>query len=109
FREARGCADAIAQVFNALSKPNSATCVLEGDIKGCFDHISFRWLLDNIPIDMDILSKWLKAGYIDNDIKYSSLKGTPQGGIISPTLANMTLDGMEQKKGLKLLCEKSEL
>ncbi|KPA15141.1 reverse transcriptase family protein, partial [Candidatus Magnetomorum sp. HK-1] len=39
FREARGCADAIAQVFNALSKPNSATWVLEGDIKGCFDHI----------------------------------------------------------------------
>jgi Retron-type reverse transcriptase len=96
FREARGCADAIAQVFNALSKPNSATWVLEGDIKGCFDNISFRWLLENIPIDKDVLKNRLKAGYIDNDIKYPSLKGTPQGGIISPTLANMTLDGLEQ-------------
>ena len=96
FREARGCADAIAQGFNALSKPNSATWILEGDIKGCFDNISFQWMMDNIPIDKEILSKWLKAGYIENGIKYPSLKGTPQGGIISPTLANMTLDGLEQ-------------
>ena len=96
FREGRGCADAIAQCFNALSKANSATWIYEADIEGCFDNILFQWLMDNIPIDKEILSKWLKAGYIENGIKYPSLKGTPQGGIISPTLANMTLDALEQ-------------
>jgi len=96
FRELRGCADAIAQGFNALSKPNSATWILEGDIKGCFDNISFQWMLDNIPMDKEILTKWLNAGYVENKIRYPSRKGTPQGGIISPTLANMTLDGLEQ-------------
>jgi len=96
FREGRNCADAIAAAFNALSKPNSATWVLEGDIKGCYDHISHSWMLDNIPMDTVILRKWLEVGYMEQGRWYSSRKGTPQGGIISPTLANMTLDGMEQ-------------
>jgi RNA-directed DNA polymerase len=96
FREGRSCADAIAAGFNALSKPNSATWVLEGDIKGCFDNISHKWILKNIPMDKVILKKWLKAGYVENGITYPNRKGTPQGGIISPTLANMTLDGLEE-------------
>jgi len=96
FREGRRCADAVAAAFNALSKPNSATWVLEGDIKGCFDNIIFSWLLKNIPIDREVLRKWLRSGYVENGITYPSRKGTPQGGIISPTLANMTLDGLEQ-------------
>ena len=70
FREGRRCADAIAQCFNALAKPNSATWVLEGDIKGCFDNISFQWMLDNIPVDREILRKWLKAGYVEDGISY---------------------------------------
>ena len=53
-------------------------------------------MLDNIPIDREILRKWLEAGYVEDGILYSSHKGTPQGGIISPTLANMTLDGLER-------------
>ena len=96
FREGRSCADAIQAAFNALSKPNSATWVLEADIAGCFDNISKQWLLDNIPMDKTILCKWLEAGYIENGIHYPSRKGTPQGGIISPTLSNMTLDGLEE-------------
>lgn len=96
FREGRSCADAVAQAFNDLSKPNSATWVLEADIKGCYDNISFQWMLENIPVDKEILSKWLKFGYVENGITYPSIKGTPQGGIISPVLANMTLDGLEQ-------------
>jgi RNA-directed DNA polymerase len=44
FCEGRGCADALAAAFNALSKPNSATWVLEGDIKGCFDNLSQHWV-----------------------------------------------------------------
>jgi RNA-directed DNA polymerase len=96
FREARSCADAIAAVFNALSKPNSATWVLEGDIEGCYDHISHQWLIDNIPMDREILRKWLEAGFIEDRLLYPTHKGTPQGGIISPILANMTLDGLEK-------------
>jgi len=96
FREGRSCADAIQAAFNALSKPNSATWVLEGDIKGCFDNISHEWMLRNIVMDKVVLRKWLKAGYVENGIAYPSRKGTPQGGIISPTLSNMTLDGLEE-------------
>ena len=96
FREGRSCADAIAAAFNALSKPNSATWILEGDITGCFDNISTSWLLDNILLEKVILRKWLTAGYVENGVMYPSHKGTPQGGIISPTLSNLTLDGLEQ-------------
>ena len=96
FREGRSCADAVQAAFNALSKPNSASYILEADITGCFDNICKRWLLDNIPMDKTILQKWLEAGYVEDNIRYPSLKGTPQGGIISPLLANMTLDGLEK-------------
>ncbi len=96
FRESRSCADAVAAAFNALAKPNSATWVLEADIKGCYDNISQKWLLYNIPMDRVVLKKWLQAGYVEDDRLYPSRKGTPQGGIISPTLANMTLDGLER-------------
>jgi RNA-directed DNA polymerase len=96
FRESRSCVDAIAAAFNALSKPNSATWILEGDIKGCFDNISHKWMINNIPMDKVILTKWLKAGYVEKGITYPSRKGTPQGGIISPTFSNMVLDGLEE-------------
>jgi len=96
FREGRSCADAVACAFNALSKPNSAPWVLEGDIKGCFDNISSEWILKNIPMDKAVLQKWLRAGYMENGIHYLSRKGVPQGGIISPTIANMALDGLEE-------------
>jgi RNA-directed DNA polymerase len=96
FREGRSCADAVASAFNALSKPNSAPWVLEGDIKGCFDNISFQWVLENIPMDKTVLQKWLGAGYMENGFHYPSRKGVPQGGIISPTISNMVLDGLEE-------------
>jgi RNA-directed DNA polymerase len=96
FREGRGCADAIAAAFNALSKPNSATWVLEGDITGCFDNISHGWMEHNIPMDLEVLRKWLGSGYVEDNRLYPTRKGTPQGGIISPCLSNMTLDGLER-------------
>lgn len=96
FREERSCADAVAASFNILGKPNSATHILEGDIVGCFDNISKDWLLQNIPIDKIILKRWLDAGYVENGINFPGKQGTPQGGVISPTLANLTLDGLEE-------------
>ncbi|MGB7567735.1 MAG: group II intron reverse transcriptase/maturase [Chitinivibrionales bacterium] len=96
FRELRNCADANAAVFNALSKPNSAQWVWEADITGCFDTISREWILENIPMERRILRQWLDAGYVENGATFPTYKGTPQGGIVSPTIANMTLDGINQ-------------
>ncbi|MCP4341379.1 MAG: group II intron reverse transcriptase/maturase [Desulfobulbaceae bacterium] len=95
FRQHRRCADAIGQCFVALAKRISPVWVLEGDIKACFDEISHRWILDNILLDKRILAKWLNAGYMEEGKVYPTRRGTPQGGIISPTLANMVLDGLE--------------
>lgn len=97
FRKERSTADAIEQAFAALSHKNSAEWVLEGDIKACFDRISHDWLLAHIPMEKSILRKWLKAGYIDKYVLHATEEGTPQGGICSPVLANMTLDGLEKK------------
>jgi RNA-directed DNA polymerase len=97
FRPERSTADAIEQCFNVLSHNYSAQWVLEGDIKACFDGISHTWLEAHIPMDKSILNKWLKAGYIDKQIFYRTEEGTPQGGPISPALANLTLDGLERE------------
>lgn len=95
FRSERSTADAIEGCFNSLGTKASAQWILEGDIKACFDTINHEWLLDHIPTDKVTLHKWLKAGFIDNKTLYPTEAGTPQGGPISPTLANMTLDGIE--------------
>ena len=100
FRAKRSTADALQQCFNTLCRGCSPQWVLEGDIKGCFDHISHQWMLQHVPTDMTVLQKWLKAGYVENRSLFPTEAGTPQGGIISPTLANITLDGLE-----KLLAE----
>lgn len=97
FRKERSTADAIEQCFNALARKDNAQWILEGDIKGCFDNISHDWMLTYIPTDKVILKKWLKAGYMDKNILHPTEDGTPQGGIISPVLANLALDGLEAK------------
>ena len=98
FRKGRCAQDACEYLFNALSRKHiSPKWVLEGDIKGCFDHISHDWLLANIPMDKNILKQFLKAGFIYQRELFPTEEGTPQGGIISPILANMTLDGIEKK------------
>lgn len=97
FRPMRSTADAIEALFINLAKKHSAKWVLEGDIKGCFDNISHDWLLANIPLDKQVLKKWLKAGFIENNLFNSTNSGTPQGSPISPVLANMALDGLERR------------
>ncbi|MDT9546342.1 MAG: group II intron reverse transcriptase/maturase [Chlorobium phaeovibrioides] len=96
FRPWRSTADAAAQGFICLAKRDSAQWVLEADIAACFDAISHEWLIDNIPMDTPILRKWLKAGFMFNNELFPTASGTPQGGIISPGLANMCLDGFER-------------
>jgi RNA-directed DNA polymerase len=98
FRKARSCADAIEQCYNSLSHRGASQWVLEGDIQACFDKIDHEWLLCNTPMgDKHILRSWLKAGYLYGNAFYNTDEGTPQGGIISPTLANIALDGLERR------------
>jgi RNA-directed DNA polymerase len=96
FRPYRACRDAIGQCFIALARSYSPKWVLDADIKACFDWINHDWLLQNIPMDKMVLTQWLKCGYFHNKRLFPTKAGTPQGGIISPTLANMTLDGLEE-------------
>jgi RNA-directed DNA polymerase len=95
FRQQRSCADAIQQCFNALTNA-STQWILEGDIRSCFDRISHDWLLAHVPMDRAILQKWLKSGYMDKHVFHETTEGTPQGGIASPALANMALNGLER-------------
>ncbi len=95
FRPRRSCADAIEQCFSILTRSNPQW-ILEGDIKSCFDRISHEWLLAHVPMDREILRKWLKSGYLEKQVFYKTDDGTPQGGIISPVLANLALDGLER-------------
>lgn len=95
FRSHRSTHDAMSQLFVSLSQPASAGWVLEADIQGCFDHIDHDWLIGHARMDRDILRKWLKAGTLYQGRYEDTVAGTPQGGIISPVLANVALNGLE--------------
>lgn len=106
FRKKRSCADAIQQGFILLAKKTSPPWILEGDIRSCFDRIDHDWLMNNVPMDKAILRQWLKAGYLEKAKLFPTREGTPQGGIISPTLANIALNGLEAvaRKAAKGVC-----
>jgi RNA-directed DNA polymerase len=97
FRKERGCADAIEQIFKDLSQRTSAEWIFEGDISACFDKIDHRWLETHAHMHKTSLPKWLKAGFIEKHVLHPTDEGTPQGGICSPVLANLTLDGLETR------------
>ena len=96
FRVGRSCADAVEHCFKAFVRRNPAW-VLEGDIKGCFDNIDHDWLLRHVPTDRTVLRKWLTSGYFEGGLFHDTVSGTPQGGVISPVLANLVLDGLEAR------------
>lgn len=95
FRPKRNCHDAIERIFNTIG--NKKQWVFEGDFKGCFDNLNHDYILQQIKgfPALDVVEKWLKAGFVDNNVFYTTEDGTPQGGIISPLLANIALHGME--------------
>jgi RNA-directed DNA polymerase len=97
FRRERSTADAIEQVRNILARDFCAEWVLECDIKGCFDNISHDWLLANVHMDKGVLRKWLRAGFVEGGVLFATNAGTPQGGIVSPVLANCALDGLQHE------------
>ncbi len=97
FRKNRSAHDAIRYIHNVCNYNTTKHWILDADIKGCFDNLSHEFLekrLSNFPAK-NLISRWLKAGYIDKHVYHDSDLGTPQGGVISPLLANIALHGME--------------
>jgi len=97
FRMYRSCHDAMEKIFSVLAGKKSAEWILEGDIRGCFDNISHEWIEKNIPIEKKILKQFIKAGYMYKKKMFPTTRGAIQGGAISPTIANMVLDGLEEE------------
>jgi RNA-directed DNA polymerase len=96
FRLERSTADAIEQCHTVLALKHSAQWILEGDIRSCFDSLSHDWLVAHIPMDKAILWKWLQAGFMDKHVLYPTEAGVPQGGVASPVMMNLALNGLER-------------
>jgi RNA-directed DNA polymerase len=96
FRPKRQCADAIDQCVKVLRQKTSATWVLEGDIHGFFDTMAFPWIEEHIPMHKQVLSQGLRSGFIDRGTLFPTTTGVPQGGLGSPVIGNLVLDGLEQ-------------
>ncbi len=98
FRPGRSCQDAIAAIFLAIK--HKAKYVLDADIAKCFDRINHEALLiklNTFPTIRRQIKAWLKAGVMDGKQLFPTSEGTPQGGVISPLLANIALHGMENR------------
>ena len=106
FRPGRSVHDAIGAIYNNLNKKQMY--VLDADISGCFDNINHAALLKKLKT-FSLLGKvikgWLKAGVMENGTFYASESGSPQGGVISPLLANIALHGLEADTKQSLLAE----
>ena len=103
FRPGRSCHDAIAKIYG-LARPNTRKkWVLDADIQGAFDNICHDYLLKTIgPVPgKELIKQWLKAGYVEQEVFHATERGTPQGGVVSPLLANIALHGMEEAIGVK--------
>jgi RNA-directed DNA polymerase len=68
---------------------------LEGDIQGFFEHMAFSWREAHSPMNKRVWSKWLRSGFIDPGALSPTTAGVPQGGLISPVVSNLVLDGLE--------------
>lgn len=97
FRPGRGCADAIEAIFSRFGAGNDRW-VFDADIRGAFDNISHQFIMERIAglPESDRILEWLKSGYIEEEIFHKTEDGSPQGGIISPLLANIALDGLSE-------------
>ncbi|WP_373534549.1 group II intron reverse transcriptase/maturase [Microcoleus sp.] len=98
FRPGRSCHDAIGAIFDSIRY--KAKYVLDADIAKCFDRINHKALLDKINTYPGLrrqIKSWLKSGVLDQGEIFPTKEGTPQGGVISPLLANIALHGMEER------------
>lgn len=103
FRPGRSVHDAIGKIYQSTRPHKTKKWVVDADIRGCFDNIDHEKLLDsigNFPARR-LIRAWLKSGYVDSNTFHRTETGTPQGGIISPLLANIALNGLEKHLGVK--------
>jgi len=102
FRPKRGCHDAIERIFKSCA-PGKKRWIFEGDFKGCFDNLRHDYIMEQIKDfpEKAVTERWLKAGYVDNNVFNRMEKGSGQGSVISPLLANIALHGMEEQLGIK--------
>lgn len=97
FRPYRGAREATAKIRDTLGKDYSPNWLLDADIEKCFDRINHNWLLEHVPIvDREVLQTWLRAGVETGTGTELIGLGVPQGGVISPTLSNIALNGLEK-------------
>ena len=97
FRPARSCQDAIEAIYRQIRLVPK--WVLDADIAGCFDNINHEALLGKLgtfPKLRRVIKSWLKSGVLDSGTLFPTDEGTPQGGVISPLLANIALHGLEK-------------
>jgi len=99
FRLGRCTMDAIVALHATLAPAGASGWVLDADISGCFDNIGHTPLLARVPVFTTTIRRWLKAGTVELGTWKSTSAGTPQGGPLSPLLANIALDGMERLFG----------
>lgn len=99
FRPGRCTMDAIVAIHRNLNGRGTSEWILDADISGCFDNIDHEFLLSRMPVFTKVVRRWLKAGVVEFGTARTTDTGTPQGGIISPLLANVALDGMERLFG----------
>jgi len=106
FRPGRSCHDAIGKIYLLARPHKTKKWVLDADIKSAFDNISHEYLLKTIGAvpGRELIKQWLKAGYVEQEMFHATEQGTPQGGVISPLLANIALHGMEEAIGVKYNC-----
>ncbi|GAA0800900.1 group II intron reverse transcriptase/maturase [Faecalicatena orotica] len=95
FRLNRSAKDAVVRYIDILLNFPYLKWVMKTDIKSCFDNISHEWVMKHIPMDKEILLKFLKCGYMSHSVYHPTEKGVPQGGSISNVICNMVLDGLE--------------
>ena len=95
FRPYQSSWNANKQIRTLLDKDHSPEWILDADIKKYFDKINYKWLLENTSMETKVLKSWLKAGYLENFHLYDTDERILQGGFISLTLMNQTLNGLE--------------
>ncbi len=107
FRPGRGCHDAIEKVYSLAKSTTRKTWILDADIKGAFDNIgheALRKAIEGFPA-RELIKQWLEAGYVEEGLLHPTESGTPQGGVISPLLANIAFHGLEKALGIR--CERN--
>lgn len=95
FRHGRSARTAALRLMDGCAIDAECMWILKVDVESCFDSINHNWLLNHIPMNQKMLSKFLSCGYVDKRGKFSICRGIPQGSSLSSVLCNMTLDGLE--------------